>query len=244
MIQALARASAAEYACRNVVLNDRTLIDENVDVVFGQADYDSGSGKYNFTPSNSNPDAVRITLRRTEDSQNGPMSLYFARVLGNATHNLEASATAVFLPRYIALVADLSASHTDDSELRQLEREKNGTPKRHERTGGVITKDTGKRAVVAIGFHSLRHSFVSLCREANAPLSVVESIVGHSNPAMTRHYSHTSEGEARKAVNALPSFTGEALPPAREPLPDWARELLEKQTAKTWRKIQAEVLAR
>lgn len=68
---------------------------------------------------------------------------------------------------------------------------------------------TGKRAVLEVGFHSLRHSFVSLCREANAPLSVVESIVGHSSPAMTRHYTHTGEVAALAAVSALPSFTGE-----------------------------------
>ncbi|MGD1085371.1 MAG: tyrosine-type recombinase/integrase, partial [Verrucomicrobiota bacterium] len=48
------------------------------------------------------------------------------------------------------------------------------------------TGGPGERAVVEVGFHSLRHTFVSLCRESNAPLAVVESIVGHSNPAMTR----------------------------------------------------------
>lgn len=68
---------------------------------------------------------------------------------------------------------------------------------------------TGKRAVVRVSFHSLRHSFVSLCREANAPLSVVEAIVGHSNPAMTRHYSHVGEETARASVLALPAVIGE-----------------------------------
>jgi integrase len=67
-----------------------------------------------------------------------------------------------------------------------------------------------QRALVDVGFHSLRHSFVSLCRAANAPLSVVESIVGHSNPAMTRHYTHTSEAAAGVAVAALPDITGQA----------------------------------
>ena len=33
---------------------------------------------------------------------------------------------------------------------------------------------TGKRAVVEVGFHSLRHSFVSICRESDVPLAVVE----------------------------------------------------------------------
>jgi integrase len=126
---------------------------------------------------------------------------------------------------------------------RQIKRDKSGTPERYEKSGNVITEPTGKRAVVAIGFHSLRHSFVSLCREANAPLSVVESIVGHSNPAMTRHYTHTSEAEALKAIAALPSITGKCKAKAeREPLPDWARELIEKQNSKSWKKIQAEVL--
>jgi integrase len=126
---------------------------------------------------------------------------------------------------------------------KQIERNKKGVPERHKKSGNVITRDTGKRAVVAIGFHSLRHSFVSLCREANAPLAVVESIVGHSNPAMTRHYTHTSEAEAMKAVAALPSITGKRKAKAeREPLPDWAVELIETLTSKNAGKIKVELL--
>jgi hypothetical protein len=66
----------------------------------------------------------------------------------------------------------------------------------------------GKRAVIEVGFHSLRHTFVSLCRESNAPLAVVESIVGHSSPAMTRHYTHLGELAAGRAVALLPSVMG------------------------------------
>jgi integrase len=83
--------------------------------------------------------------------------------------------------------------------------------------GKVKRVKTGKRAVIEVGFHSLRHTFVSLCRAANTPLSVVESIVGHSNPAMTRHYTHTGEAAAMAAISALPSMDRvevKALPPA------------------------------
>lgn len=52
----------------------------------------------------------------------------------------------------------------------------------------------------------MRHSFVSMCRERNVPLSVVESLVGHSNPAMTRHYTHTSEEAASQAIRSLPNI--------------------------------------
>ena len=68
-----------------------------------------------------------------------------------------------------------------------------------------------KSAVLEVGFHSLRHSFVSLCRSANVPLSVVESIVGHASPAMTRHYTHVGEEAAKSAVNMLPDINADAV---------------------------------
>lgn len=40
------------------------------------------------------------------------------------------------------------------------------------------------------GLHSFRHSFVSFCAEAGVPMAIVEAIVGHGNPSMTKHYTH------------------------------------------------------
>ena len=107
------------------------------------------------------------------------------------------------------------------------------------------TGTDGKRAVVEVGFHSLRHTFVSMCRESNAPLAVVESIVGHSNPAMTRHYTHVGEVAASQAVAALPSVLTDAKPvqtPPQDTLGK-ARTVLESMTAKNWREKRAETLA-
>ena len=114
----------------------------------------------------------------------------------------------------------------------------------------VHKDDTGKgtatRAVVEVGFHSLRHSFVSLCRQANAPLAVVEAIVGHSNPAMTRHYTHISETAAAGAVASLPSLlkskTRKAIPGHApegikvdlSPRDAEMMDILKRSTAKTW----------
>ena len=55
-------------------------------------------------------------------------------------------------------------------------------------------------------FHSLRHTFVSLAANAGVPLPVVQSIVGHSSTAMTRHYYHENEEALRAAVEAIPSL--------------------------------------
>jgi integrase len=74
-----------------------------------------------------------------------------------------------------------------------------------ESCGIATTADRGGlRKSCLVGFHSLRHTFVSMCRVAGAPLAVVEAIVGHSNPAMTRHYTHIGDDAARAAVSLLP----------------------------------------
>lgn len=119
----------------------------------------------------------------------------------------------------------------------------------------VWKSDTGpdskenKRAVIEVGFHSLRHSFVSLCRESNAPLAVVESIVGHASPAMTRHYTHVGELAAGRAVAALPAVIGEmkAVPAAQEhehtaKLRE-IRAIVGDMTAKNWRTKRIELVA-
>lgn len=103
------------------------------------------------------------------------------------------------------------------------------------------------RAVLEVGFHSLRHTFVSLCRDSNAPLAVVESIVGHSNPAMTRHYTHVGELAAGRAVALLPAVIGDEKPqkPERDLSADLrkAQALVKSMTAKNWRQTKASLLA-
>jgi integrase len=59
--------------------------------------------------------------------------------------------------------------------------------------------------VVDVGFHSLRHSFISMCAMNNVPLSVVQSLVGHSSPLMTQHYSHSNRLAEQQAIAALPA---------------------------------------
>ena len=71
----------------------------------------------------------------------------------------------------------------------------------------------GRKAQTVVGFHSLRHTFVSLAANAGAPMALIQSIVGHSSPAMTRHYFHENENALKMAVGALPDIGGAvALP--------------------------------
>lgn len=113
----------------------------------------------------------------------------------------------------------------------------------HFKANGIETlakREVGSWPVVEVGFHSLRHTFVSLCRESNVPLSVVESLVGHSNVAMTQHYTHVSESAAQSAIKLLPAVNGDMPAPTK---PASLRELIESMTPENLATKKAEVLA-
>ncbi len=114
---ARAREAAVEYVKKNPSLGADLTVD-NDDVTFGLANYDADTNTFNFEETEVLPDAVRVRVRRTKDSPNGPVTLWFARIFGMQTTDVSAQATAVMTPRDIALAVDLSGSINDDSELK------------------------------------------------------------------------------------------------------------------------------
>jgi integrase len=122
---------------------------------------------------------------------------------------------------------------------------------KHFRACGIKTtkaNTNGRRASVEVGFHSLRHTFVSICRESGAALSVVESLVGHNSVDMTRYYTHTSELAATNAVALLPGVMGdaEAVKPTKCTPGEILREIrtiARRISAKNWREQKAALLA-
>lgn len=65
-------------------------------------------------------------------------------------------------------------------------------------------KGKGGRARVTVGFHSFRHTFVTIAAECGIPLATVQAIVGHTAPAMTQHYTHVREEAAQSHMLAFP----------------------------------------
>lgn len=113
--QELAMAEAQKFANFNDVMGeDADLVD--ADVVFGHAEL--VGTKYTFNAGEEPFDAVRVTLKRDQTVGDGPVSLLFAKTFGMTGARMNASATAMLVPRDIAMVVDLSASMSDDSELR------------------------------------------------------------------------------------------------------------------------------
>lgn len=116
---AAARAKAAEVVEWNHVVGKTVTLDLSQDVVFGRANLDRDTNTYDFTPTTVLPDCVRVTVRCTSDSPNGPVELFFAPLFGETVMNISATATAAMAPRDIAIAADLSGSIRYDSQLKR-----------------------------------------------------------------------------------------------------------------------------
>ena len=137
-------------------------------------------------------------------------------------HKTAAHGTVVRIPLFPALasiLAETPAAKRRGKILPGLAEEYAGhnqyTSERVKRVfeaAGIETQADGAkgRKAVEVGFHSLRHTFVSLCANAGVPLHIVQAIVGHTNAAMTAHYFHVSDEALRGAVAGLPDVFGGA----------------------------------
>jgi hypothetical protein len=125
-----AATEGATFAAKNKIAGLGANLNITTDVVFGHAVMNGE--KFDFMPNEQPYDAVQITLRRDATVADGPVSLLFSRSFGVEGVNLHASATAMLVPRDIAVVIDLSGSMNDDSELRhykQFNSESDGSTK-------------------------------------------------------------------------------------------------------------------
>jgi integrase len=66
---------------------------------------------------------------------------------------------------------------------------------------------TGAKTGAQLSFHSLRHTAVTLLKEAGVPHAVVQELIGHDSEQMSEHYTHVGSEALKKAANALPDLT-------------------------------------
>lgn len=63
-----------------------------------------------------------------------------------------------------------------------------------------------RRAKNELSFHCLRHTAVSLLKDAGIPEAVVMELVGHDSKQMSAHYTHVGQEALQKAAAALPEI--------------------------------------
>ena len=98
-------------------------------------------------------------------------------------------------------------------ELAGIRAHKNGT--------GVGTE---KRAIVEVGFHSFRHTWVTISAESGVDDASIRAIVGWGSPAMAKIYTHIGRDHLREEMAKRPSLAEStsatavafASPPAKD----------------------------
>ena len=76
-------------------------------------------------------------------------------------------------------------------------------PRTHQGQG--IGRD-GRRTLSPLSFHSLRHTAVSLPKDAGIPDAVVMVLVGHGSAAMSLRYTHVGKESLARAAASLPEL--------------------------------------
>jgi len=66
---------------------------------------------------------------------------------------------------------------------------------------------TAKREESIYSFHSLRHSAVSLMKNAGISPEIVRDIIGHDSPAVSSIYTHISHEAKSSALSAMPAIS-------------------------------------
>jgi integrase len=62
----------------------------------------------------------------------------------------------------------------------------------------------GERQLSSLSFHALRHTAVTLLKEAGVPHAVVQELIGHASEAVNALYTHIGSEALQKAAQALP----------------------------------------
>ena len=63
-----------------------------------------------------------------------------------------------------------------------------------------------RRGGIDLSFHSLRHTAVSLLKDAGVPDAVVQALVGHESAAMSHRYTHVGKDALTRAAKTLPEL--------------------------------------
>jgi integrase len=64
----------------------------------------------------------------------------------------------------------------------------------------------GKRQRNELSFHCLRHTAVTLLKEAGVPQAVTMALIGHDSPEISQHYTHVGDEALKKACATLPAL--------------------------------------
>jgi integrase len=75
------------------------------------------------------------------------------------------------------------------------------------------------KTMMALSFHSLRHTAVTMLKEAGVPAALVMEIIGHDSALISQHYTHIGDDVLAAAMAKMPQIVPQ-LPDVQFPDPD------------------------
>lgn len=148
---------------------------------------------------------IRLVTRKTRRNQILPMAAGLRRQLeampSSDNPNAPIHARAFRIVGKHGRSAHLSTHFTDLLAQAGL-REKKTHRKTKEAGGHGRGSSSG-----GLSFHCLRHTAVTMMKEAGIPAAVVMELVGHDSAAMSEHYTHVGTEAMRKAADSMPDFS-------------------------------------
>ncbi len=147
---------------------------------------------------------IRLVTRKTQRNQILPMAPPLRRHIEALPASDDPSAP--IHPRALKIVdrhgrsAHLSTHFTDLLAQAGLR-----VKKKHRRTEANLGHGHGSGAG-GLSFHCLRHTAVTMMKEAGIPAAVVMELIGHDSAAMSEHYTHVGAEAMQRAADSLPDF--------------------------------------
>lgn len=145
---------------------------------------------------------IRLTARKTGKRLTIPISSALASHLAQLPSSDHPSSP--IHPRAFGIVQSQGRSATLSNQFSELLVAAGLRDKVSHASRG-IGRDS-KRAASALSFHSLRHTAVSLLKDAGVPQAVVQELIGHDSAAMSALYTHVGTEQLRKAAASLPEI--------------------------------------
>jgi len=104
-----ARVNAQQAANRNLI-GGKVLQLQNTDFITGISTRKTAGERFNFQPSNKNPNSLKVVIERKSSSLNGGISHLFPNVFGTSSFEISSEAVSTRVDVDIAFVVDRSGS--------------------------------------------------------------------------------------------------------------------------------------
>jgi integrase len=152
----------------------------------------------------ANLDLVRDEIRLISRKTGKRLSIPIAAPLKQHISTLSGSdkSDAPIHPRAYDTVTGLGRVVSLSNQFTDLLAQVGLREKQTHQTRG-IGRDS-RRAESLLSFHCLRHTAVSLLKDAGVPQAVVQELIGHDSEAVNRKYTHVGDESLRKAAASLP----------------------------------------